>query len=132
MSANLELVRSLYAGFERGDFFSRPESAHPDMELVIADGPSPGAWSGLPAAAKVFQDFLSTWENPRAVAEQYRELDTEHVLVLERYSGRGKTSGAEFQRATGAGLYRIRDGRITRVVIYWDRDRALAGLGLEG
>jgi ketosteroid isomerase-like protein len=75
---------------------------------------------------------LEVWQGFRGEAEDYRELDSERVLVLVEYSGRGKTSGLELgqMRAKGAEVFHVRDGRVTRLVVYWDRERALADLGL--
>jgi hypothetical protein len=50
-------------------------------------------------------------------------------------SGRGKTTGLGVRQiglAHGANLFHLRDDRVTRLVLYWDRDNALADLGLEG
>jgi hypothetical protein len=44
-SANLELVRSIYAAHERGDY-SSAEWADAEIEYIWADGPSPGTWTG--------------------------------------------------------------------------------------
>jgi ketosteroid isomerase-like protein len=128
-SANLDLVRSIYADWERGDF-SSVEWAHPEIEFVIADGPSPGSWTGLAGVAEGTRDFLSAWEEVRFEADEYRELDGERVLVLIHRSGRGKASGLEIERRSGASLFHVRGGKVTRLVLYLDRDRALADLGL--
>jgi ketosteroid isomerase-like protein len=130
-SANLDLVRSIFAAWERGDY-STAEWAHPEIEYVIAGGPSPGSWTGLAGMAEGFREWLSAWEDFRGEAEEYRELDGERVLVLLRFSGRGKTSGLELgqMRAKGANVIHVRDGKVTRIVAYWDRERALADLGL--
>ena len=84
--------------------------------------------------ANALRDLLSAWEGVRVEAEKYRELDDERVLVLMHRSGHGKASGLEIgvMRTEGAQLFHIRDGKVTKLVGYWDRDRALADLGLEG
>ena len=130
-SPNLDLVRSIYAAWERGDF-SSAEWADPNIEFVIADGPSPGTWTGLSGLAEGHRAWLSAWEGFRSEAQEYRELDDERVLVLSRYSGRGKTSGLELgqMEAKGATLFHIRGGKVTRFVGYWDRQRAFVDLDL--
>jgi ketosteroid isomerase-like protein len=131
VSANLDLVRSIYAPWERGDF-SSAEWAHAEIEWVVADGPAPGSWKGLAGMAEAMRDFFGAWEEWRGEAGEYRELDGERVLVLVRYGGRGKLSGLEVgqMRAEGASLFHCRDGKVTRFVAYLDRDHALAELGL--
>jgi ketosteroid isomerase-like protein len=132
MSENLDLVRSIYAVQERGDFTSA-DWAHPEIEYVIADGPSPGSWTGLAAMAEGQRDFLRAWEDFRFVVDEYRQLDDERVLVLLHVSGRGKTSGLDLRqmRTQAATLWHVDDGKVTRLVAYLDRDRALADLGLK-
>jgi ketosteroid isomerase-like protein len=132
MWANLDLVRSIYAAWERGDF-SSTEWAHPDIEFVLPDGPDPGTWRGLAVMAKAWRSRLGAWEDFRVEAEEFRELDGERVLVLYHLSGRGKTSGLEIGQvgAKGADLLHVRDGKVTRLVPYWDRERAFADLGLQ-
>ena len=131
MSANLDLVRSIFAAWERGDF-RRSDWADPEIEFVIARGPAPGHWTGMTAMAEAWRGFLSAWDSWGVEADEYRELDDERVLVLSHYAGRGKTSGLDLGQigALGASLFRVRDGKVARLAVYWDRDRALADLGL--
>jgi ketosteroid isomerase-like protein len=129
---NLELVRSLYAAWERGDW-SPIEWAHPQIQWVSADGPAPGTWTGLEGMAEGWRDWLSAWGDFRIEVDEYRELDEERVLALVEASGRGKASGLELgqMRAQGAALFHVRDGKVTRFVFWWDRERALEALGLR-
>jgi ketosteroid isomerase-like protein len=132
MSANLDLVRSIYAEWERGDFRS-VEWAHPEIEFVIVGGPSPGSWTGLAGMAKGWRGWLSAWEEYHTNTDECRELDNDRVLVLSHGSGRGKTSGVEVEQlvTNGAALFHVRHHKVTRLVIYMDLDRALADLGLK-
>ena len=130
-SGNADLVRSVCAAWERGDF-SSVEWAHPEIEFVLADGPSPGAWKGLADMAEAWRSSLSSWEEYRVKAQEFRELDDERVLVLHQMSGRGKASGLDLaQMRTGtASLFHARGGKVTRLVLYYNSDRTLADLGL--
>jgi ketosteroid isomerase-like protein len=137
VSENLDVVRSIYADWEAGDFSSMAW-ADPEIECVIVDGPAPGQSRGRSAMWEAWRDFFSVWEDWRVAADGYRELDGDRVLVLESRRARAKGSGlriGEMSRETrseGASLFHIRDGAVTRFVTYFDRKRALAVLGLEG
>jgi len=131
MSENLDLVRSIYADWERGEF-RRVEWARHDIQWIDADGLSPGRVAGLAPMAARWRDFVTDWEDFRAEAEEYRELDDERVLVFHRFMGRGRTSGVEVgpTGAKGACLFRVVNGEVTKLSLYSVRDRALADLGL--
>jgi hypothetical protein len=133
LSANLDLVRSIYADWERGDW-SSADWADPAIEYVIADGPDPGSATGLESMATAWRRVMSGWEELRIEVDQCRQLDEERVLVLFRRGGRGKRSGLELgeMQSKGAVLFRVHDSKVITLVWYWDRDRALADLGLEG
>jgi ketosteroid isomerase-like protein len=136
-SANLDLVRSIFVAWERGDW-SSAEWAAPDIEFERREGPTTaGRWTGLAGMAKGWREWLSSWEDFRiAGVEEYRELDDERVLVLHRFTGRGKSSGVAIEQAQpsgvmGASLLHIRDGKVTRLVAYAPREEAFADLDLE-
>src|SRR5436190_17846258 len=132
MSGNLDLVRSIFADWERGEY-RLIGWAHPEIENEIVGGPSPGSWSGLAGMAEGWRDFLSAWEDVRFGADEYRELDGERVLVLTHASGHGRTSGLEVGQlqSKGANLFHIQGGRVTRHIAYLQRDLAFADLALE-
>src|SRR5436190_18110752 len=94
MSENLDLVRSIYAGWERGDF-SGADWAHPEIEYVSADGPEPSTWTGLAEMAENFRAWLGAWEAFRLTADAYREVGAEDVIVFDHLIGQGKTSGVD-------------------------------------
>ena len=128
----MEVVRSIFAAWERGDY-SSAEWAHPEIALVVSDGPTPGTWTGVAAMGEAWGGALSAFDALRTVADEYRALDDERVLVLMHFSGRGKTSGLDVGEIAmkGLNLFHVRGGRVTRLVLYWDRERALADAGLE-
>ena len=117
MSANLDLVRSVYADWERGEFNPRPAWADPRIEFEVPGGPEPSTRFGMDAAPGV-EGFVKLWENLRLDAEGYRELDDGSVFVVCRMRGRGKGSGVEVDQRR-ASLFDLRDGKLTRLALYW-------------
>jgi ketosteroid isomerase-like protein len=118
-SPNLDLVRSIFAEWERGDFGSA-EWADPEIEYEMVGGLSTGLSRGVAGMAERWGDWLSAWETLRVETEHYRQLDDERVLVLMLVMGRGKTSGAELSQtlAKSAVLFHMRKGKVTRLVQY--------------
>lgn len=130
-SANVALVRSIYADWERGDF-SSAVWADAAVEFSFADGPSKGSWTGLAGMAEANRIWLDAWQEVSQVAEEFRELDSERVLVVHQFSARGRRSGIELGpiRRDAAAVFTIRHGKVIRLVHYFDRERAFADLGL--
>jgi hypothetical protein len=91
------------------------------------------ARTGVSGMAEAWRDLLSAWEGLRSEPEEYLELDNERVLVLAHFSGRGRKSGLDLAQMSdkGAGLFHVRDGKVTRHVVYLEREHAFADLGLQ-
>jgi hypothetical protein len=133
-SASVDLVRSICTAWEQGDW-SSADGADPEIEFVVPGdvGPGSGSWKGLANIAGAMRNLLDTWDDVRLEVEEYRELDAERVLVLGRFSGRGKTSGVDLGqiRPPAALLFDVDNGTVTRIVYYTYREWALADLGLS-
>jgi ketosteroid isomerase-like protein len=132
MSENLDLVRSIYADWERGDFTSAAW-AHQAIQFVIVGGPDPGTWTGVAGMAKGWFRFLEAWDSFHVEADDQRELDRTRVLALIRRSGTGRSSGMPVteMQSLAADVFHVLDGKVMQLVHYWDRERALADLGLK-
>jgi ketosteroid isomerase-like protein len=128
---HVRLARSIFDAWESGDF-SSTDWADPEIEWVTVDGPAPGRWTGVVGMAEASRDWIDTWEHYHVKAREYRELDSERVLVLFDYGGRGKTSGIDLGAlgSSGAGVFHIRDHKVRRIVAWWEQERALTDLGL--
>jgi ketosteroid isomerase-like protein len=131
VSATLDLVKSIFADWERGDW-SSADWADPEIEYEMVGGLAEGRWTGVSEMGKAWAAMLSAWEDLRADPEEFRELDDERVLVFLRNRGRGKGSGIDIREisAKAANLFTIRDGKVKRLTLYWDRNTAINELGL--
>ena len=109
---NVELVRSIYAAWERSDY-SSADWAHPEIERV-ADGPTTRArpgWLQYDSGAGVSR--IRARPSVAALRPAGADVDSEIGIVQ------------------GANLFHVRGGKVTRLVLYWDRERALEAVGLR-
>jgi ketosteroid isomerase-like protein len=131
VSENLDLVRSIFAAWAEGDF-SSADWADPEIDFVMHGDLTAGEWEGLDEMGEAWATMLRAWERLRAIPEEIREIDDDRVLVFVRNEGRGRGSGIELQGIStkAANVFTIRDGKVTRLVLYWNREQAIADLGL--
>jgi ketosteroid isomerase-like protein len=132
MSANLETVRSIFAAWSQGDFTSA-EWADPEIDFEFADGPTPDRARGLGRMVELWRSMLDAWVDLRAVPESFHELDDGRILVFLRNEGRGRSSGIDIQEISvkSANVFELRSGKVTKLVLYWERQRALDAVGFS-
>ena len=64
---NVEVVRRVLSGWERGDF-SSSDWQHPEIEFVVADGPDPGTRTGVAGMGEGSRNFMSACASRRTSA----------------------------------------------------------------
>ena len=125
---NADLIRPIYEEWSQGNWRPYFEVYGDDMEW---------GWSEeFPGLAGVYRDpsnpnkriqaWLSEWEEWRAVPEEFIEIG-DYVVVLAKYQGRGKGSGVEIDQE-GAHVFKLRDGKVVRLEIFANRERAIASV----
>ena len=125
---NVAAARAIYAAWERGDY-SSADWADPDIVYVQPDAPEAFEVRGVEAMGAAWSEWLDQWDEFRSEADEYIDAgDT--VLILTRFAGRGKQSGVAVDGLPGAALMTFRDGRVTRLVAYENRDHAFEDAGL--
>jgi ketosteroid isomerase-like protein len=125
---NLELVRRVYDSWARGDF-SESDAFDPDVVFEMPDWPHSASSRGIDGMRATWRATLSAWDDFRAVPDRFLESG-DQVVVLNHVHAHGKGSGAEVSADT-ATVWTIAAGRVVRLELYWDSQKALevAGLG---
>ena len=121
---NVDLAQSIYAAWGRGDF-SSAEWAHPEIEFVCADGPVLGSWTGLAGMA---ESSVAGLRPGRNCASRRRSTASSTTSACSCSStGAGAARRVDFSSGPsdqGASLFHLRDGKVTRLVHFFDRNAA--------
>jgi ketosteroid isomerase-like protein len=90
---------------------------------------SAGDYAGLGGLRESWADWLSPWDGYRVEVDEVIDAG-ERVLVLGRDYGRRNELDHEVEIAT-ASVWTFREGRISRIGFYADREQALEAAGLR-
>ena len=129
--ANVELVRSSFEAFGRGDFDEAFAAYDPEARWHTADDePDSQTYVGLPALRRFVAHLADPWTDRFGPAVKFEDFIDCGDWVLAPWSARlhGHGSGIEMDVwETYAVL--VEDGRITRVDEYRTGEQALEAVG---
>jgi ketosteroid isomerase-like protein len=125
---NVEIVRSLWGAFERGEV--PPEAFAEDVEWHTAsDMPDSETCRGVDAIQRMLATGWETVIDSGLAAEEFRDAGG-RVLVRWRGWGTGRVSGLQVDWRE-AHTYLLREGKVAEVREYRTWQDALKAVGLE-
>jgi ketosteroid isomerase-like protein len=128
---NVELHRHWFEAFNARDIEALIVLCDPGIELHSVFAAVGGAtYYGHDGMRSWHKDLQEAWGTAIHLdVEAYFDLG-EQMLTFYVYRGRGQRSGAEVAMPA-ASVARLRDGLITHVNVYLDREDALSDLGVS-
>lgn len=128
---NVETVRAAIDAANRGDWQEAFKDGAPGFELDLR-GPSPdfGVLRGFEASRKALLQYWETFEDFHVEIEEVIHADEERVITGVRDSARLSGSDSEISNRIFQ-VWTFRDGKIVRLSLHTDRNRALEAAGLE-
>jgi uncharacterized protein len=131
-SGNVGIARHAYDVLNRGEIDAALEHFAPEIvwHTYLVPGPGGGVYRGLEEVRQLWQDVRNVFVEFQNQPERF--FDTaEGLVVFVRFIGRGRTSGADVE-ASLAHVFKMRDGLVTEVRTYDDREQALRDAGVGG
>lgn len=123
---NVDLVRSIYAWFDRGDLDAVFDALLPDVEILQShEVPWGGTYQGHDGAKTFFQALTSRIRS-RVTVDQFVDAGDD-VVAIGRTEGAVLASSQTFSVPI-AHVWTLRDGRVARVRFYIDNPTMHAAL----
>jgi ketosteroid isomerase-like protein len=127
---NVEIVRSIYRAWARGDFPGPVELMDPEIEYVNPiRAVEPGTRRGLTAFSRAVDRVFDGWETWQIEPEQLMPIG-DQVAVVIRYRMRVRGSSADVEARESA-LWTLRDGKVVRYAWFHGPGDALEAAGLR-
>jgi ketosteroid isomerase-like protein len=128
---NLDLVRSIYAEWERGDFggtINRLDEHVVYTTFAAGEGDAL-TFHGRDAMISFQREFFSNWRKYRVEGHEFRDVG-EMVLVEGHQYAEGKESGVSIDMPLYA-VWTFQDGRVIGLLLTRHRQEALEAVGLS-
>jgi uncharacterized protein len=128
---NVEAVRSVWDAYARRDVQAMQILCSPDIVITQPpEVPDSKQYEGLPGVAQSIEDWPRQWDDFQLDVVEVVDANESQVVAMTHQRGRGHTSGLELDFDV-AFVHTMRDGKISRVDMFLDRDQALEAVGLR-
>jgi ketosteroid isomerase-like protein len=128
---NVESLRSMYRPGDPSRFFDLlDEEVEVDASRVGLLPDHPGLLRGRHAVVDYFRSYWGAWDDYVLEPTEVIDVGEDRVVVLHYERGRGRGSGAPFERRW-ATAYTVRAAKIVRFEAHQTREEALEASGLS-
>jgi uncharacterized protein len=128
---NVEVVRSWYDAFSRGDLGAWLELLDPEITWQAArEDPDTALHRGRDAVRRYAEQWIEAYDGLQLEPQEFIDSKGDQVVVWVHVTGTGHASGIPLDMEQ-AQVMTVRTGRITRTDEYFDRSEALAAAGLS-
>jgi ketosteroid isomerase-like protein len=123
---NVEVVRAVFEAWERGDMSALFALYDPEIvwDMTHTEGELNTEHHGHEGVKTMFRAWTEPFDSYHAHAEEFIEVG-EAVVVRLRQGGRGRQSGVEVEMPPYWQVYRVADGLVSRITLYFDEADAL-------
>ena len=131
-AADVELIKRMYRAWNSGDVVALVDAFDADVEVRPALGAflASTVYRGHEGVAAWYEETYEPWAELHAEPQRFIDAGESTVVVAAL---RARVPGGQVDvEAELAQVVTVRDGKVNKLFIYLDRDRALADLGLEG
>jgi ketosteroid isomerase-like protein len=132
MSTNfVDVVRTGYAAFARGDVDLLVANAAPEIEIVEPpEVPGARTYRGREGLLEGIRSWAGQWDEFQIDVERVIDAGRERVIVFTRHHGRDRQSGTPVE-ARWVNLHTGRNGQAIRWEVFSTLDDAFAAIGLR-
>jgi ketosteroid isomerase-like protein len=129
---DLEILRRATQVFRLGDLDRYvSEFFAPEVEWSTSrEDPDAATHRGREAFKHYLAQWMESFDGLRAEVEEYIDVGDGRVWTWVRWTGRGRTSGADADWHLGI-IYTVHEGWIVRGEEYFDKAEALKAVGLR-